>query len=134
MSPALTAGGVPRAGSVVTQRVILPSCCVIAYSYYGNGKPKQGQQVYTITAATMTQRRTSALDDTILSPGAVKINVQGAFIVDDDASLEEVPGEDGAQHDTRDIRLPNHKAVVSHVALDVRLTRHLLELVPSAVS
>ena len=27
--------------------------------------------------------------------------------------------EDGAQYETRDIRLPNHKAVVSHVALDI---------------
>ena len=66
------------------------------------------------------QRRISALDETILSPGAVKINVQGAFIVDEESSVEDAPGEDGAQHDTRDIRLPNHKAVVSHVALDVR--------------
>ncbi len=80
------------------------------------------------------QRQKSILDDTILSPGAVKINVQGAFIVDEDAPPEEFSGEDGAQHDTRDIRLPNHKAVVSHVALDVRLTRQLLELFPPAMS
>ena len=71
------------------------------------------------------QRRISVIDDTILSPRAVKINVQGAFIVDEDATFAEAPGEYGAQHDTRDIRLPNHKAVVSHVALDVRLARHL---------
>ena len=80
------------------------------------------------------QRRTSALDETILSPGAVKINVQGAFIVDEDVIHEEAPGEDGAQHDTRDIRLPHHEAVVSHVALDVRITRYLLDLMPAAVS
>lgn len=57
----------------------------------------------------------STIDSTILSPGAVKINFQGAFIVD-----EELPAtsEDGAQHDSKDIRLPNHKAVVSHIALD----------------
>lgn len=60
-------------------------------------------------------RSVSTIDSTILSPGAVKINFQGAFIVD-----EELPAisEDGAQHDSKDIRLPNHKAVVSHVALD----------------
>ncbi|MCJ1422929.1 hypothetical protein MMC29_000809 [Sticta canariensis] len=61
-------------------------------------------------------RNISTIDSTILSPGAVKINFQGAFIVDD----EELPAtsEDGPQHDSKDIRLPNHKAVVSHVALD----------------
>lgn len=61
-------------------------------------------------------RNKSTIDSTILSPGAVKINFQGAFIVDD----EEFPAtsEDGPQHDSKDIRLPNHKAVVSHVALD----------------
>lgn len=60
-------------------------------------------------------RSISTIDSTILSPGAVKINFQGAFIVD-----EELPATsgDGAQHDSKDIRLPNHKAVVSHVALD----------------
>lgn len=66
------------------------------------------------------KRRVSFLDDTILSPGAVKINVQGAFIVDEESAITSTASEDGAQHDTGDIRLPNHKAVVSHVALDVR--------------
>ena len=80
------------------------------------------------------QRRISALDETILSPGAVKINVQGAFIVDEDITHEVVAGEDGAQHDTRDIRLPHHEAVVSHVALDVRFMRYLLDLMPTAMS
>lgn len=68
---------------------------------------------------TLQERRQSLLDETILSPGAVKINVQGAFIVDEVASKTQNQSECGAQHDTRDIRLPNHKAVVSHVALDI---------------
>lgn len=59
------------------------------------------------------------LDETILAPGAVKINVQGAFIVDEVEPHGDGPDEDGAQHDTRDIRLPHHTAVVSHVALDI---------------
>lgn len=80
------------------------------------------------------QRQLSSIDNTIPSPGAVKINVQGAFIVDDDTTREEAPRDDGAQHDTRDIRLPNHKAVVSHVALDVRSIRGTLELNSSAMS
>lgn len=62
--------------------------------------------------------RKASIDQTILSPGTVSINVQGAFIVDDDPSRPPTPSDDGAQHDT-DIRLPNHEAVVSHVALDV---------------
>lgn len=47
----------------------------------------------------------------------MRINVQGAFIVD-----EEQPGtpqSEDYEHDPKDIRLPNHTAVVSHIALDV---------------
>ncbi len=67
----------------------------------------------------LENRRNSLLDETILAPGAVKINVQGAFIVDEVETHNDSPDEDGAQHDTRDIRLPHHTAVVSHVALDI---------------
>lgn len=67
----------------------------------------------------LQERSNSLLDETILSPGAVKINVQGAFIVDQVPTSTAYQPDDGAQHDTRDIRLPNHKAVVSHVALDI---------------
>ncbi|KAL8972114.1 MAG: hypothetical protein Q9183_000708 [Haloplaca sp. 2 TL-2023] len=77
----------------------------------------------SVTAESATNRRPaerkgSAIDHTILSPGTVSINVQGAFIVDVDSSQPSTPSDDGAQHDT-DIRLPNHRAVVSHVALDI---------------
>jgi type II pantothenate kinase len=65
------------------------------------------------------ERRLSLLDETILAPGAVKINVQGAFIVDELEPQGENLSEDGAQHDTRGIRLPHHTDVVSHVALDI---------------
>ncbi|KAL9028621.1 MAG: hypothetical protein Q9180_007137 [Flavoplaca navasiana] len=63
--------------------------------------------------------RKASIDQTILSPGTVSINVKGAFIVDEQPSRPSTPsdGDDGAQHDT-EIRLPNHEAVVSHVALD----------------
>jgi type II pantothenate kinase len=65
---------------------------------------------------------TAEIDSTIIHPGSVKINVQGAFIVDQDATT---PNGSGTSpylgcHDTKDIRLPNHTAVVSHVAVDVR--------------
>lgn len=63
------------------------------------------------------ERKASTIDHTILSPGTVSINVQGAFIVDEDPSNPPTPSDDGAQHDT-DIRLPNHINVVSHIALD----------------
>jgi type II pantothenate kinase len=59
----------------------------------------------------------SDIQETILHPGNVRINVQGAFIVD-----EEQPGtpqSEDYEHDPKDIRLPNHTAVVSHIALDV---------------
>ena len=65
------------------------------------------------------EQKNSFLHDPILSPGAVKINVQGAFIVDQEPTHTPDRPDNGAQHDTRDIRLPNHRAVVSHVALDI---------------
>lgn len=65
------------------------------------------------------ERRNSLISHTILPPPAVNINVQGAFIADEVASYTGSQPDHGAQYDTRDIRLPNHKAVVSHVALDI---------------
>ena len=62
------------------------------------------------------ERRPSALAEVILSPGTLRVNVQGAFIADNEPRWL-----DGTHHDTRDIRLPNHKTLVSHVALDVRM-------------
>ena len=62
--------------------------------------------------------------DAIPHPSAIKINVEGAFIVDEDNESPQVELEDSDgveyKHDTKDIRLPNHTSVVSHVAVDVR--------------
>lgn len=66
------------------------------------------------------ERVSSAINQAILSPGSVSINVQGAFIAEDASPVSPTPSDDAAQHDT-DIRLPNHQAVVSHVALDASL-------------
>ena len=70
----------------------------------------------------MKPRRKSTVDSTIPSPGSVRINFQGAFIVDEERSTSSSSGDDGVyqnqNHSTQGIRLPNHKAVVSHVALD----------------
>lgn len=72
------------------------------------------------------------MQSAITEPGSIKINVSGAHLVNHD---EPSPGADGAvelspspgseeqepdfEHDKRDIRLPNHTAVVSHVAADI---------------
>ncbi|TAQ85498.1 hypothetical protein B7494_g6188 [Chlorociboria aeruginascens] len=61
---------------------------------------------------------TAQLDNTIIHPGSVKINVTGAFIVDQDAPSPS-GSVNGRSHDTKDIRLPNHTAVVSHIAVDI---------------
>ena len=71
------------------------------------------------TRPPLQERKSSILDQTISAPGAVRINVQGAFIVDQADALEVSKREHGAEHYSKDIRLPNHKAVVSHVALDI---------------
>jgi len=61
------------------------------------------------------------LDRAITHPGSVKINVEGAFIVDEEAASKNDVGE-GILYEHKDIRLPHHTAVVSHVAVDVSQT------------
>jgi type II pantothenate kinase len=66
---------------------------------------------------------TAEIDSTIIHPGSVKINVKGAFIVDQDSGSPNgsTVHANGGSYDTNDIRLPNHTAVVSHIAIDVSL-------------
>lgn len=76
-----------------------------------------------VTAAEQIERprtatNTAEIDSTIIHPGSVKINVQGAFIVDRDSTTPKRRGSPD-HHQTKDIRLPNHTAVVSHIAIDV---------------
>ncbi|PWW72931.1 fumble-domain-containing protein [Tuber magnatum] len=55
-------------------------------------------------------------------PGSVRINVQGAFIVDDDSSTPPRSGSPPrytGPGETKDIRLPHHKTGVSHIAVDI---------------
>ncbi|KAH0538813.1 hypothetical protein FGG08_004589 [Glutinoglossum americanum] len=70
-------------------------------------------------AAPARRRRTdtTAIDSTITHPGSVKINVLGAFIVNEEPSS--MTAGNASHHDTKDIRLPNHTAVVSHIAVDI---------------
>lgn len=63
-------------------------------------------------------------------PADVEINVEGAFIVDEQStpSSEARYGtaEEGVYFENKDIRLPHHTAVVSHVAVDVRVSLSLI--------
>jgi type II pantothenate kinase len=79
-----------------------------------------------------TRTNTAEIDSTITHPGSVKINVTGAFIVDQDSGspTNGTGNTNGGSHDTKDIRLPNHTAVVSHIAVDVRLS-HFPESISS---
>jgi type II pantothenate kinase len=76
---------------------------------------------------TRMRTNTAEIDSTITHPGSVKINVKGAFIVDQDSGSPNGSyatahaHTNGGNQDTKDIRLPNHTAVVSHIAVDVRL-------------
>ncbi|KAI2782195.1 fumble-domain-containing protein [Daldinia loculata] len=66
---------------------------------------------------------TAEIDSTIIHPGSVRINVKGAFIVDtpeQPGTPANVSGSGGNNYyETKDIRLPNHTAVVSHIAVDI---------------
>ena len=63
--------------------------------------------------------RGGRLEQAITNPGAVKINVKGAFIVDDDPRSKSPVRTDGVHYEGHDIRLPHHTGLVSHVAVDV---------------
>ncbi|KAI1261706.1 fumble-domain-containing protein [Xylariaceae sp. FL1019] len=78
--------------------------------------------------AAMTRRprnmtSTAEIDSTISHPGSVRINVKGAFIVDGteqpSTPANGLANTNGSYHEGKDIRLPNHTAVVSHIAVDI---------------
>ncbi|KAK9456573.1 type II pantothenate kinase [Dipodascopsis uninucleata] len=53
-------------------------------------------------------------------PGSIRINVKGAFIVDDEPINDAGNGNNGAvPTHNRDIMLPHHTAEVSHIAIDI---------------
>lgn len=66
-----------------------------------------------------TATTTAEIDSTIIHPGSVKINVKGAFIVDQESTTPRNGRGSPDHHQTSDIRLPNHTAVVSHIAIDI---------------
>ncbi|KAF2837932.1 fumble-domain-containing protein [Patellaria atrata CBS 101060] len=65
------------------------------------------------------------IESAIRQPGSVYINVEGAFIVDNEDGVSPRGGEDwknGEDGDVKfdsNIRLPNQTAVVSHIAVDI---------------
>ena len=59
------------------------------------------------------------------APASVKINVEGAFIVEDETVDRNGAGSEYMRWEHKDIRLPHHTDVVSHVAVDVRPARTL---------
>lgn len=67
-----------------------------------------------------TATSTEEIENTISHPGSVRINVEGAFIVDSGSSSPSASST-GCGCPTNDIRLPNHRAVVGHIAVDVSL-------------
>lgn len=66
-----------------------------------------------------TRKRPNRLEAAITNPGAVKINVTGAFIVDDEPRSKSPVDAEGVHYENKDIRLPHHTGVVSHVAVDI---------------
>ena len=88
-----------------------------------------------LTRPSAKRRRISSsaadMQSTINRPGSIQLDVTGAYIIDHEEendlerSNETSPAasQDGEeqtyQHHNRDIRLPNHTAVVSHVAADI---------------
>lgn len=83
-----------------------------------------GSPSHIMAADPRTVTSLEEIDSTIIKPGSVKINVKGAFIVDPDMATPSNGNGNGrgspTHHETSDIRLPNHTAVVSHIAIDVR--------------
>ncbi|KAF2097229.1 fumble-domain-containing protein [Rhizodiscina lignyota] len=76
---------------------------------------------WEIDVETPNKKRSDSRDP-IAHPGSVIINVQGAFIADDTPQTPN--GSPGAAPEeylqqTQDIRLPNHRAIVSHIAVDI---------------
>ncbi|KAJ4147873.1 hypothetical protein LMH87_002374 [Akanthomyces muscarius] len=81
--------------------------------------------LHPVVSRSRTMTTTAEIDSTITKPGSVKINVTGAFIVDPDSSTPKngrgspTASTTTTHHETSDIRLPNHTAVVSHIAVDI---------------
>lgn len=84
-----------------------------------NENPTNPSSQASVGGHLRARTNTAEIDSTIIHPGSVKINVTGAFIVDQDSVSPKELNTNERNYDTQDIRLPNHTAVVSHIAVDV---------------
>ena len=87
----------------------------------GDERDREDNTEIEIPAQNMSKLERRLTNEAMEHPGDVRINVKGAFIVDAGGSVGE-EGDldlDGYQHDPNDIRLPHHKTIISHVAVDV---------------
>jgi hypothetical protein len=85
--------------------------------------PAEGLPAASTNNVDLTKTK-SASNSTLQSALDVRIDVKGAYIVDDDDRGDEDvevewEDEEDYQHDSSDIRLPHHHNVVSHMAVDV---------------
>lgn len=91
----------------------------------GDGDGRGAPKTMMVDVRPTTATTTAEIDTAITHPGSVKINVTGAFIVDQgssspsDGQSSPTTSHEHNGHQTKDIRLPNHTAVVSHVAIDI---------------
>lgn len=90
--------------------------------------PSTSPSSHSLPRSLRPRKNTASIDTAIAHPGSVRINVQEAYIVESDDVLcrsashsPERPliNAGSASKETRDIRLPHHTAVVSHVAVDI---------------
>ncbi|KAL1840839.1 hypothetical protein VTJ49DRAFT_7682 [Mycothermus thermophilus] len=90
--------------------------------HHSRRRPSDLGSSRSISGRPRTAADTAEIDEALSHPGAVRINVKGAFIVDQDTSTPTTPDERSSSpghHETKDIRLPYHTAVVSHIAIDI---------------
>ena len=73
----------------------------------------------TVRSPGDKDHESTVIDEKIHRPGTVRINVTGAFITEEGSTTPQPQEEDGAFHETKDIRLPHHTSIVSHVAVDI---------------
>jgi len=87
----------------------------LAYPSPNSSKPEAAQDTSAVSDTDQTARPARVPP----IPASVAINVEGAFIVDEPASNSNGDASEFVHYEHKDIRLPHHTAVVSHVAVDV---------------
>lgn len=109
----------PTTPTTTSPEIATASTPLTAISSATTSPPSANRQRASISAPL-------ELDTALSHPGSVRINVKGAFIVEHgSASPPQTPsgsssrGGSPSRQESKDIRLPNHTAVVSHIAVDI---------------